>query len=126
MESALSAINVTFDGNEVLNKIKACLNDASCSSKLSQPAADHLPLDLSFERLRDSVSKLINNQSDGLTGADYHAQLDVPFLKFDALSIAGICLAYALIIVVSLLGNVLVCYVIVSRVEVQINHISLF
>lgn len=106
MEPALSrssaTINVTFDGNDVLNKIRAQLN---------QPTLDHLPSDLSFEKLRD----LISNQSDDLANEDYRTQLsDVPFLKFDAISIAGICLAYAIIIVVSLLGNILVCYVIVS------------
>ncbi|GAU96604.1 hypothetical protein RvY_08031-1 [Ramazzottius varieornatus] len=106
MESALSSssatINVTFDGNDVLNKIRAQLN---------QPTLDHLPSDLSFEKLRD----LISNQSDDLTNEDYRTQLsDVPFLKFDAISIAGICLAYAIIMVVSLLGNILVCYVIIK------------
>ncbi|OWA51470.1 putative G-protein coupled receptor 83 [Hypsibius exemplaris] len=113
--------NSTFDGADVLSRIKACLNDANCAQInpaddlhfRQSSSADDAELEVSFEKLRNSVTKFAN-QSD-LLAEQAGALSDMPFpVKLDAAYFAGICCAYALIIIVSILGNLLVCYVIVK------------
>lgn len=100
--------NSTFDGLDVLNKIKQCINrDASCTG------FDLPNFGQSYEELRDSVSIRLANQTDFL--GDQRVLSDMPFpVNFDKIYIAGICFAYALIIITSILGNFLVCYVIIK------------
>ncbi|XP_055336652.1 G-protein coupled receptor 83-like [Paramacrobiotus metropolitanus] len=98
-----------FDGLDVLNKIKACINNAAgCSA--SELGAD---LGQSLDELQESVSLRLANQTDLLY--DYRALSDMPFpVSFDNAYIVCICLAYAIIIITSIVGNVLVCYVIIK------------
>lgn len=90
-----------FTGLEYLEKIKECLYDVNCKGS-NVPDFDH------------SFKTLIFNQSE--LSSEQRALSDMPFpLSLDKkVYVAAICLAYAIIIFTSVLGNLLVCYVIIK------------